>query len=114
MDKISRFRELLKKYGLYGYIIPSNDEYLSEYTPNYAKRLEYLTGFSGSNGLAVICLDQALFFTDGRYLEQSRHQLDTDIFQIFNLKDLPEFPWPDKQKIIGYDPKLFTRPVLKL
>lgn len=114
MNKINLLRELLKKQELYGYIIPGNDEYLSEYTPNCAKRLEYLTRFSGSNGLAIICLDRALFFTDGRYLEQSKRQLDINIFQIFDLKELPEFPWLDKQKTIGYDPKLFTRPALRL
>ena len=68
---------------------------MSEYTPEYAKRLEYITGFTGSNGVVVILQDEALFFTDGRYLEQSRQQLDPTIFKIFDQKNLLDFRWED-------------------
>ncbi|WP_341789411.1 aminopeptidase P family protein [Rickettsia endosymbiont of Polydrusus tereticollis] len=111
---IESLRKLFIELGINGYVIPSNDKYMSEYVPEYAKRLEYITGFTGSNGLAVICEDTALFFTDGRYLEQSARELDLSIFQIFDLKDIYLFPWESYIKenaIIGYDPELFTYPL---
>lgn len=111
---IEYLRKLFIELDINGYVIPSNDKYMSEYVPEYAKRLEYMTGFTGSNGLTVICEDTALFFTDGRYLEQSARELDLSIFQIFDLKDINLFPWENYIKenaIVGYDPELFTYPL---
>ena len=107
-ERINSLRSLFKEHGIDGYIVPSNDKYMSEYVPEYAKRLEYITGFSGSSGMAVICKDTALFFTDGRYLEQASKELDPELFKIFDLKDLPKFVWEDYLSRAGYDPELFT------
>ena len=104
-DRINLLRSLFLEYNIDGYIIPSNDKYMSEYVPEYAKRLEYITGFTGSNGIAVICKDTALFFTDGRYLEQASKELDLQIFKVFSLKEISKF---GKGTKIGYDPELFT------
>ena len=108
--RINLLRNLFSKYNIDGYIIPSNDKYMSEYVPDYAKRLEYITGFTGSNGMAIICKDTALFFTDGRYLEQASKELDLQIFKIFNLKDISTTL--DKDTKIGYDSELFTYPTI--
>ena len=86
--------------------------YISEYVPEYAKRLEYITGFTGSNGMAVICKDIVLFFTDGRYLEQARKELDPQLFKIFDLRDIFKFAWGDYLSRVGYDPELFTYPAI--
>ncbi|HJD55333.1 MAG TPA: aminopeptidase P family N-terminal domain-containing protein, partial [Rickettsia endosymbiont of Pyrocoelia pectoralis] len=107
--RINLLRNLFKEYDIDGYVIPSNDKYMSEYVPDYAKRIEYITGFTGSNGIAVIFKDSALFFTDGRYLEQASKELDPAIFQIFDLKDISKFSQDIK---IGYDPELFTYPAI--
>ncbi|WP_341786710.1 aminopeptidase P family protein [Rickettsia endosymbiont of Cantharis rufa] len=104
-DRINLLRSLFPEYDIDGYIIPSNDKYMSEYVPECAKRLEYITGFTGSNGIAVICKDTALFFTDGRYLEQASKELDLQIFKVFSLKEISKF---GKGTKIGYDPELFT------
>ena len=115
-DKVNKLRNILKTHNIGGYIVPSTDEYMSEYTPEYAKRLEYITGFTGSNGVVVILSDEALFFTDGRYLEQSRQQLDPTIFKIFDQKNLLDFRWDDyivNYAKIAFDPKLFTNSSLK-
>jgi len=109
--KLHQVRLLFPKNQINGYIISTKDEYLSEYPPAYAKRLEYLTGFSGSNGLAVILENTVLFFTDGRYLTQCSKELDRDSFQIFDQKQLIDFPWENYTSpgdIIGYDPAIFT------
>ena len=109
--RLDNLRALLNEYGYAGYIVPSGDEYLSEYTPAHAKRLEYITGFTGSNGLAIILKTTVLFFTDGRYINQCFSQLDNTLFEIFDQQTLPDFPWKNYVKddeIIAFDPKLFT------
>ena len=110
-SRIEVLRENLKKHNYSGYIISTTDEYLSEYTPTYAKRLEYITGFTGSNGLGIILTDTILFFTDGRYINQSLTQLDDHIFEVFDQQLLPEFLWEDyieHDQKIAYDPKIFS------
>lgn len=109
---INLLRSLFGEQGIDGYIVPSNDKYMSEYVPEYAKRLEYITGFTGSNGIAVICKDVVLFFTDGRYLEQARKQLNLELFKIFDLKDISKFAWENYLSRAGYDPELFTYPTI--
>ena len=109
--KLHQVRLLFPENQINGYIISTKDEYLSEYPPAYAKRLEYLTGFSGSNGLAVILENTVLFFTDGRYLIQCSKELDRHSFQIFDQKQLIDFSWQNCARpgdIIGYDPAIFT------
>ncbi|WP_040255827.1 aminopeptidase P family protein [Rickettsia hoogstraalii] len=108
-ERVNLLRSLFTEYDIDSYIIPSNDKYMSEYVPEYAKRLEYITGFTGSNGIAIICKDTALFFTDGRYLEQASKELDLELFKIFDLKDISKF---GKDAKIGYDPELFTYPAI--
>ena len=115
-DKLKQLRTILSKHNYAGYIISTTDEYLSEYTPEYAQRLEYITGFTGSNGLAIILQDTILFFTDGRYISQSFVQLDDHLFEIFDQQLLADFPWEDYIKpdqTIAYDPKIFARRTLQ-
>ena len=109
--RLTDLRQILNQSNFTGYIVPSSDEYLSEYTPDYAKRLEYITGFTGSNGVAIILPKTVLFFTDGRYINQCFSQLDDNIFEVFDQQLWPEFNWSDyvhNEQIIAYDPKLFT------
>ena len=112
IERLSKLRTQLKEKKINGYIIPSNDEYMSEFTPTAFRRLEYITGFAGSNGIAVILEDLVLFFTDGRYLTQSKNELDSDHFKIFDIATIRTFNWSEHiitdQTVIGYDPKIFT------
>ena len=75
LDKIHKLRDIFNKFGIDGYVIPSNDEFQNEYVPKQYRRLEYLTNFTGSNGTAIITKTDAAFFTDGRYLLQAKKQL---------------------------------------
>lgn len=114
-NRLEQLRANLKKHNYSGYIISTTDEYLSEYSPPHAKRLEYITGFTGSNGLAIILADTVLFFTDGRYINQSLNQLDDHLFEVFNQQLLTDFPWKDyigQDQEIAYDPKIFSRRTL--
>ncbi len=87
-----------------GFLIPSNDEFQSEYVPEHLNRLKFITGFSGSNGLALITPTQNFFFTDGRYFLQAEQELG-GLFEIHSLTEL--FNKLPNCKI-GYDPKLHT------
>jgi Xaa-Pro aminopeptidase len=114
--RLVALRQKMMVYGFNGYFVPSSDEYLSEYTPASAKRLEYITGFTGSNGLALILENTVLFFTDGRYITQALGELDDHLFEIYDQQLIPTFPWHDfidENAVIAYDPKLFTNPVLQ-
>jgi Xaa-Pro aminopeptidase len=110
-QRLKKLRKLFDEHKINGYIVPTSDEYLSEYPPEYAKRLEYITGFTGSYGFAIILKNTVLFFTDGRYLTQCETQLDPDYFTIFDIAKVRDFPWKQyiaEGHIISYDPKLFT------
>ncbi|MFN7039003.1 MAG: aminopeptidase P family protein [Alphaproteobacteria bacterium] len=117
-QRLLTFRKEILKYGLDGFIIPSNDEFQSEYTPNYAKRLYYLTGFTGSNGIALITHDQAILFTDGRYLLQAQYEIDTENYQIIDISKEDILAWLkknlDRNYRIGFDPKLHTEKLISL
>lgn len=119
-DKLKSLIEQLNKYNLDGYIIPSFDEYQNEYVPNYAKRLEYITGFTGSYGVAIITLTSAVFFTDGRYITQSYSELCNETFKIYDISKINTLNWEglfqsdDKIYYIGYDPNIFTKNKLQI
>ena len=69
-EKLAAFRAELAAQGLQGFIVPRADEHLGEYVPASAERLAWLTGFTGSAGLAAVLPEVAALFTDGRYLLQ--------------------------------------------
>lgn len=104
-NKINLLRKALENEEIDGYLIPTYDEFQNEYTPDYNKRLEYLTSFSGSNGVGLITKDRAILFTDGRYLLQAKEQLG-DEFEVIDQADLPEFKL--ENQVIGYNSYLFT------
>ena len=108
-SSIDALRIEMKKRGLKAYIIPNNDEFGNEYLPDSAKRLEYLTGFTGSAGTAVIGITKAAFFTDGRYTLQAANQVDTKTFEIFNISEKRPEDWIYEQQLeAAYDPWLMS------
>jgi Xaa-Pro aminopeptidase len=111
-EKLKRLRYILNESNYCGYMVSTSDEYLSEYAPAYSKRLEYITGFTGSNGLAIILPHTVLFFTDGRYINQALTQLDDHLFEVFDQQLMIDFSWIDyiqQGQKIAYDPKIFSR-----
>ncbi len=105
-----QLRNYLQQHHIQGFILPVNDEFMGEYVPACARRLEWLTGFTGSAGLAVVLPENAAFFTDGRYTLQAKTEV-TD-FELYNSSDLAPDAWLAQQAeqgaVIGYDPKLHT------
>ena len=104
-------RAFLQKEGVDGFILSVNDEFFSEYPPEHFKRLEWLTGFTGSAGTAVILAQKAAFFTDGRYTLQATDELSASDYEIHNSSDLAPWAWLKQQQQplqIAYDPWLFS------
>lgn len=94
----------MKVRGIDAYLIPSTDEYCNEYVPLQYKRLNWLTGFTGSNGIAVITSKNCHLYTDGRYILQATKELSN-----FEIIDISKFGVADiDAQIIGYDPMLHT------
>ena len=83
--KISQIFKKLYKEKIDYYLISTKDEYLNEYAPSYNRRLEWLTNFKGSNGIAFISKNKQYLFTDGRYLLQAEKEIDKN----FNIITLP-------------------------
>lgn len=111
-DRLAALRAELTRRGLTGFIVPRADEYLGEYVPPSAQRLAWLTGFTGSAGLAVVLRDKAAVFSDGRYTLQVRAEIDLSLFEPLHLLDLPPSRWlarvlsPGDR--LGFDPRLHT------
>jgi Xaa-Pro aminopeptidase len=112
-------RAELKRRGLDGFLVPRADAHQGEYVPESDGRLQWLTGFSGSAGLAAVLDDEAAIFVDGRYTIQVREQVDMAVFPARHLINEPLTDWlagllkPGKK--LGFDPMLHTvREVRKL
>ncbi len=110
--RLKALRKELKSRGLDGFIVPRADEHQGEYVPPSADRLSWLTGFTGSAGLAVILADQAAIFIDGRYTLQVRDEVPENLFAYRHLISEPATDWIrdnlGEGKIIGFDPWLTT------
>ena len=85
VSRLAALRAELRQRGLDGFIVPRADEHQGEYVPPAPQRLAWLTGFTGSAGLAIVLADRAAMFVDGRYTLQVRAQVDTDAFEIRHL-----------------------------
>ncbi|WP_455481606.1 aminopeptidase P family protein [Bartonella sp. B35(2025)] len=110
-ERVSSLRKELDHLKLDGFLVPRADEHQGEYVPPHAQRLSWLTGFTGSSGIALILKNKAIIFTDGRYKLQVRQQTDSHIFDYENLITCPPSQWleQNKQKLsIGFDPWLHT------
>ena len=110
-ERLFHLRKVLTKIDLDGFLVPLTDKYQSEFPPENARRLYWLTGFSGSAGLAVVLLDYAGIFVDGRYVLQVSKEVDISLFKPYHVSEQPIASWLKKyasKKQIGYDPWLHT------
>ncbi len=112
-DRLSALRAQLAANHLDGFVVPLTDEHMSEYVGDYAKRLEWLTGFKGSAGAAVVLPADAAIFTDGRYTLQVRAQVNADDWAYCAIPETSIAAWLREHAAaggrIGYDPWLHTR-----
>ncbi len=115
--RLTALRKVLKQCGVDGLILPRADEHQGEFLPRRAERLAWLTGFDGSNGVAIILADKAVVFTDGRYTLQIRQQVDDSLYEIRHITEEPPAAWIADILGIGqklaYDPWLHTSDSVK-
>jgi len=115
MDKINQLRNILNKQNCDAYLIPKNDEYFGEYVPKNKDRLKFISGFTGSTGLALILKNKSYLFVDGRYTLQAKKEINKD-FKICDVSKIkPHYILKNLNRKItlGFDPKLFTSSMLK-
>jgi Xaa-Pro aminopeptidase len=106
---VNAIRAFLSTAGLDAFLVPRSDEHLGEYVPPCGERLAWLTGFTGSAGLAVVCTQEAAVFSDGRYTLQLAHEIDPSIFQAKHIVNDPVPAWiAARAKRVGYDPWLIS------
>ena len=111
-ERLARLRARLSEHGVHGFLVPRGDEHQGEYVPARAQRLCWLTGFTGSAGLAVVLPQQAAIFVDGRYTLQAEVEVDGALFARRHLADAPASEWIAATlkpgEILAYDPWLHT------
>jgi len=114
-DTAARVRALraeLTRRRLDGFLVPRSDAHQGEYVPPHAQRLAWLTGFTGSAGIALILADRAEIFVDGRYSLQVRDQVDATLFGYRHLIEEPPAKWIEANlgpgQRLGYDPWLHS------
>ncbi|HEY4254281.1 MAG TPA: aminopeptidase P family protein [Roseomonas sp.] len=114
-ERLAALRARLADAGVAGFLVPRADEHLGEYVPASAERLAWLTGFTGSAGLAIVLADRAAVFTDGRYTLQVTQQTDPTLWERRHLTEEPPADWLRDHAAgsrIGFDPWLHAEPAL--
>ncbi|MEH2622100.1 Xaa-Pro aminopeptidase [Bradyrhizobium sp. AZCC 1719] len=110
--RLARFREELARRKLTGFVVPRADQQQNEYVPASEERLAWLSGFTGSAGMAIVLTRDAAVFVDGRYTLQAAKQVDRKAWQIEPLADPPPEQWLTKHLAagdrLGFDPWLHT------
>ena len=115
-EKLAGLRRALVTHSIDAYLVPMNDAHSSEYVGAADKRIEWLTGFSGSAATVVVTAEVALLWTDARYFLQAAEELEGTGFTLMK-QDEPGVPgvqaWIAERRraepfAVGVDPRLFT------
>jgi Xaa-Pro aminopeptidase len=110
--RLAAFREELLRRNLTGFVIPRADQQQNEYVAPSEERLAWLTGFTGSAGMAIVLNRQVAVFVDGRYTLQAGKQVDGKVWNVEPLVDPPPESWLanhlNRGDRLGFDPWLHT------
>src|SRR5437899_7329530 len=110
--RLAAFREELARRKLTGFVIPRADQQQNEYVAPSEERLAWLTGFTGSAGMATVLTQEAAVFVDGRYTLQASKQVDHKAWSVEPLADPPPENWLARHLLagdrLGFDPWLHT------
>ena len=111
-ERLALLRGALRRRGVHGFLVPRADEHQGEYVPLCAQRLAWLTGFTGSAGLAIVLPASAAVFVDGRYTLQAKAEVEAALYHLRHLTEEPATEWIAATlkpgEILGYDPRLHT------
>ena len=109
-QRVAALRQQLSLLHVTGFLIPRADAHQGEYVAQRDERLGWLTGFSGSAGVAIVLAERAAIFVDGRYTLQASDQVDTNVFEIVPIHKVAPHDWLEKVLNAGdrlaYDPWL--------
>jgi Xaa-Pro aminopeptidase len=110
--RLAAFREELARRKLTGFVIPRADQQQNEYVAPSEERLAWLTGFTGSAGLAIVLAHETAVFVDGRYTLQAAKQVDSRAWKVESLIDPSPESWLTKHLSagdrLGFDAWLHT------
>ena len=109
--RLENLRAEVARRGLDGFIVPHADPQQCENLPRHAERLLWLTGFTGSAGIALVLETRAALFVDGRYTLQADDQVDNKLFEHRHIADDTPLAWIVAHLHggrLGYDPWLHT------
>jgi len=110
--RLGAFREELARRKLTGFVVPRADQQQNEYVALSEERLAWLTGFTGSAGMAIVLTKEAAVFVDGRYTLQAGKQVDRKAWQVEPLVEPPPEQWLTRHLAkgdrLGFDPWLHT------
>jgi Xaa-Pro aminopeptidase len=111
-QKLTTIRAHMEVANVDAFIIPRADEYLGEHIPEHNQRLLWCSDFSGSAGTVIILKDRAAIFVDGRYTIQVKQQVNTELFEFYDLHQIPHIAWLSQQlpaqANVGYDAKVHS------
>ncbi|MBB3655387.1 Xaa-Pro aminopeptidase [Rhizobium sp. BK650] len=111
-ERVSALRASFDALGIDAFLVPRADEFNGEYVPACAERLSWLTGFTGSAGIALITRTEAIVYVDGRYVTQLAEQVDGSVFTGGDLVNEPPHVWlpahGKKGLKLGIDPWLHS------
>jgi Xaa-Pro aminopeptidase len=115
MEKLTQLRARMKTSGFDAYIVTGADAHSSGYVPAYWKTRTWLTGFTGSNGLAVVTRNKAGLWTDGRYFIQAENELSGSGFALYKMEEpgVPTYQAFLKEELpqggrVGFDGRTLT------
>ena len=86
ISRLEELRELMRREGIDAFIFPSTDPHNGEYVPEHWKGREFISGFNGSAGTAVVTMHDAALWTDSRYFLAAEEQLQGTGYQLMKLK----------------------------
>lgn len=111
-SRVEQLRSAMSAHGVGGFIVPRADEWQGEFVPEYAERLKWISGFTGSGGAAVVLSDKAALMTDSRYTIQAVKEVDASVFTVVDIVQTSIAQWAadeaEQGAVIGYDPRLHT------
>ena len=110
--RLAALRAEMKRHDLAFWIVPRVDEHQQAYIPPSSERLAWISGFTGSSGVAVVGRERAALFVDGRYTLQAPAQAGTERWEHHHITTAPPAEWlgraAGKGDRVGYDPRLHT------
>lgn len=114
-ERIAKLRELMKERHIDAYIVPTADFHESEYVGTYFESRIFLTGFTGSAGTAIVTMDEAALWVDGRYFVQAEEQIQGSsiVLQKMGQEGVPTIKEYLKEKmpkegVLGFDGRVIN------